>query len=74
MTLIGAVLGVVLAKSIRRWARHPQQTFVRCVALTAFSIVPDLTTGFDAAGADARAPTSSPPPSSSPAWPITSPS
>ena len=52
MTLIGAVLGVLLAKALRRWATHPQQTFVRtCVALTALSIVPDLTTGFDAASA-----------------------
>jgi len=52
MTLIGTVLGVILAKALRRWARHPQQTFVRsCVALTALSIVPDVTTGFDAASA-----------------------
>jgi hypothetical protein len=52
MTLIGAVLGVLLAKALRRWARHPQQTFVRtAVALTALSVVPDLTTGFDAASA-----------------------
>ena len=52
MTLIGAVLGVLLAQALRRWARHPQQTFVRTtVALTALSIVPDLTMGFDAASA-----------------------
>ena len=52
MTLIGAVVGVLLAKALRRWARTPQRTFVRAtVALTALSIVPDLTMGFDAASA-----------------------
>ena len=52
MTLIGAVLGVLLAKALRRWAPHPQPTFVRTtVALTALSVVPDLTMGFDAASA-----------------------
>jgi hypothetical protein len=52
MTLIGAVLGVLLAKALRRWAKHPQSTFVRTtVALTALSVVPDLTLGFDAASA-----------------------
>ena len=52
MTLIGAVLGVLLATALRRWAKHPQHTFVRTtVALTALSIVPDLTMGFDAASA-----------------------
>jgi Family of unknown function (DUF6069) len=52
MTLIGAVLGVLLAKGLRRWAKHPQSTFVRTtVALTALSVVPDLTMGFDAASA-----------------------
>jgi len=52
MTMIGAVLGVVLAKALRRWAKHPQSTFVRTtVALTALSVVPDLTMGFDAASA-----------------------
>ena len=52
MTMIGAVLGVLLAKALRRWARHPQPTFVRtAVALTALSIVPDVTMGFDAASA-----------------------
>ncbi len=25
MTLIGAVLGVLLAKALRRWAKHPQR-------------------------------------------------
>jgi hypothetical protein len=52
MTLIGAVVGVLLAKALRRWARHPQSTFVRaCIALTALSCVPDVTMGFDAASA-----------------------
>ena len=52
MTLIGAGLGVLLAKALRRWAKHPQSTFVRTtVALTALSVVPDLTMGFDAASA-----------------------
>lgn len=48
MTLIGAVLGVVLAKAMRRWASNPPRTFVRAtVALTALSCVPDVTMGFD---------------------------
>jgi len=52
MTLIGALVGVALAKALRRWARNPQQTFVRTtVALTTLSVVPDLTMGFDAASA-----------------------
>jgi hypothetical protein len=52
MTMIGAVLGVLLAKALRRWAKHPASTFVRTtVALTVLSVVPDLTMGFDAASA-----------------------
>jgi hypothetical protein len=52
MTLIGAVLGVVLAKAMRRWASNPPRTFVRAtVALTALSCVPDVTMGFDVASA-----------------------
>ena len=52
MTLIGAVVGILLAASLRRWAKHPQSTFVRTtVALTALSVVPDLTMGFDAVSA-----------------------
>ena len=52
MTLIGAVLGVLLAKGLRRWAKHPRSTFIRTTAaLTALSVVPDLTMGFDAASA-----------------------
>jgi hypothetical protein len=42
LTLVGAVIGVVLAKSFARWASQPQRTFVRgTVALTALSLVPD---------------------------------
>jgi hypothetical protein len=49
MTLIGAVLGLLIARLCRR-AAHPQAMFVRItVALTAVSVVPDLTTSFDAA-------------------------
>ncbi len=52
MTLLGAVVGVLLATGLRRWARTPQRTFVRAtIALTALSIVPDLTVGFDAPSA-----------------------
>src|SRR3954453_13691217 len=41
--LIGALLGVVMAKVFARRASRPQRTFVRTtVALTALSIVPDL--------------------------------
>ena len=49
LTLVGAVLGVAIARLCRR-ARRPRSTFVRtAVALTAFSIVPDLTMRFDTA-------------------------
>ncbi|MFL6206440.1 MAG: DUF6069 family protein [Acidimicrobiales bacterium] len=52
MTLLGAVVGVLLAAGLRRWARTPQRTFVRAtVVLTALSVVPDLTVGFDAPSA-----------------------
>jgi hypothetical protein len=52
MTMIGAVLGVVLAKALGRWASDPARTFVRAAAaLTALSCVPDVTMGFDAASA-----------------------
>ena len=52
MTLLGAVAGVLLATGLRRWARTPPRTFVRAtIALTALSIVPDLTVGFDAPSA-----------------------
>jgi len=43
LTLICAVLGIVLAKAIGRWASRPQHTFTATtVALTAVSFVPDL--------------------------------
>jgi hypothetical protein len=43
MTMIGAVLGVVLAAVMGRRAHRPRRTFVRTtVALTALSIVPDV--------------------------------
>ena len=49
MTLLGAVLGLVIAALCRR-AVHPRATFVRVtVALTALSVVPDFTMSFDAA-------------------------
>jgi hypothetical protein len=52
MTLIGAVVGIVLATALRRWSGSPRTTFVRTtLALTVLSIVPDLTMGFDAASA-----------------------
>lgn len=49
MTLLGAVLGLVIARVCRRFA-HPRDTFVRItVALTALSVVPDFAMAFDAA-------------------------
>jgi len=48
-TLVGALLGLVIARLCRR-AAHPRSTFVRItVALTALSVVPDLTMAFDGA-------------------------
>jgi Family of unknown function (DUF6069) len=42
-TLIGALLGLGLAKLIRTRSLHPHHTFLRTtVALTALSIVPDI--------------------------------
>ena len=50
MTLLGAALGVVLAKGLRRWSTHAQRRFVQTtVTLTALSIVPDLTMDFTTA-------------------------
>lgn len=44
MTLLGAAIGLLLAKAFARWAAKPQRTFVATtVVLTAISIVPDLT-------------------------------
>jgi uncharacterized protein DUF6069 len=49
MTLLGALLGLVIARLCRR-AAHPRAMFVRItVALTALSVVPDFTMSFDAA-------------------------
>lgn len=41
-TLIGAAIGIVLAKALARWTARPQRTFAATtVALTALSLVPD---------------------------------
>jgi len=49
MTLLGALLGLLIARQCRR-AAHPRSTFVRItVALTALSVVPDFVMSFDAA-------------------------
>lgn len=49
MTVLGALLGLVIARLCRR-AAHPRATFVRTtVALTALSVVPDFAMSFDAA-------------------------
>ncbi|GAA4196277.1 hypothetical protein GCM10022252_43340 [Streptosporangium oxazolinicum] len=43
MTLVCAVIGIVLAVALRRWAATPRRTFVTVtVALTVLSVVPDL--------------------------------
>jgi hypothetical protein len=43
LTIMGAVIGAVLAVSFNKWARRPQRTFVvTTVALTALSLVPDV--------------------------------
>ncbi len=50
MTMLGAVLGLVIASVCRRAAPRPRAMFVRiAVALTALSVVPDLVMSFDAA-------------------------
>jgi len=42
LTLFFTAIGVLLARTIRRRARHPRSTFVRTtVALTALSLLPD---------------------------------
>lgn len=44
LTLFFTVVGVLIAKGLVRWTQHPQAAFVRTtVALTALSLVPDLT-------------------------------
>ncbi len=43
LTLMGAVIGTVMAVSFNKWARRPHRTFVvTTVALTALSLVPDV--------------------------------
>lgn len=43
LTLVGALLGVAIARACARWARRPRHTFaVTTVALTALSLVPDV--------------------------------
>jgi hypothetical protein len=43
LTLVGAAIGIGIAKLLARWARRPRRTFtVVAVALTALSLVPDL--------------------------------
>jgi hypothetical protein len=50
MTLLGAALGVLLAKGLRRWSAHAQRRFVQTtVAMTALSLVPDLAMDFTTA-------------------------
>jgi hypothetical protein len=50
MTLLCTAIGVVLAKALIRWTAKPQHKFVAVtVALTAMSIVPDLTAPASAA-------------------------
>ena len=43
MTMLGAVIGTVLAWAFSKWASRPRRTFVvTTVVLTALSLVPDL--------------------------------
>lgn len=43
LTMMGAVIGTVLAVSFSKWARRPHRTFlVTTVALTVLSLVPDV--------------------------------
>lgn len=50
LTLFFTAVGVVIARTIGRRARHPYTTFVKTtVALTALSIVPDLVLSADVA-------------------------
>jgi hypothetical protein len=52
LTLIFSLLGLAIAAVMARKVRRPRRTFVRtAVVLTALSVVPDLTFGFDAASA-----------------------
>jgi hypothetical protein len=52
LTMLFSLMGVGIAAVMARKARRPRPTFTRtAVALTALSVVPDLTFGFDAASA-----------------------
>lgn len=52
LTLVFSLVGVAMAAVMARVARRPRATFVRTtVALTALSLVPDATVGFDVASA-----------------------
>jgi len=52
LTLVFSLVGVGIAAVMARTARRPRPTFVRtAIALTALSIVPDLTFGFDTGSA-----------------------
>jgi len=52
LTLVFSLVGVALSAVLARKAHRPRSTFVRTtVALTALSVVPDATFGFDVASA-----------------------
>lgn len=52
LTLVGALLGGIIATVLARWARRPARTFVATTGvLTLLSLVPDVTFGFDVASA-----------------------
>ena len=52
LTILFTFVGVALAAVLQRRASRPRSTFVKtAVALTALSVVPDVTFGFDAASA-----------------------
>ncbi len=52
LTLLFSLIGVGIAAVMARRARRPRTTFVRtAVVLTALSVIPDLTFGFDAGSA-----------------------
>lgn len=43
LTVFFAIIGIVFAAALRRWAGNPRVTFVRTtIALTALSLVPDV--------------------------------
>jgi hypothetical protein len=44
MTLVGTLIGAILAVVLSRWASRPQRTFVvTTVVLTTLSLIPDIT-------------------------------